>query len=77
MDVLDSLGEIVRFLLIVIGALSVVLVFLIFMMLRMHRDNPLKRFIRLLTYRVAATALAGLSPQILARRRPQPGRQSF
>ena len=113
MDALDSLGEIVRVLLIVIGAFSVILVFLIFVLLRMNRDNPLKRFIRLLTYRVAATALAGLfaipiepipiadaaydigvpialiwywvrlfrdvrqSPQILARRRPQPGRQSL
>ena len=60
MDALNSLGDIVRVLLIVIGVLSVVFIFLVFVLLRMRRDNPVKRFLRLLTYRVAATALAGL-----------------
>ena len=60
MDALNSLGDIVRALLIVIGALTVLLVLLVVVMLKMHRDNPLKRTLRLLTYRVAATALAGL-----------------
>ena len=60
MDALNSLGEIVRALLIVVGAVTVLLVLLVVVLLRMDAYNPLKRFLKLLTYRVAATALAGL-----------------
>lgn len=60
MDALSSLGEFIRNLLIVVGALTVVLVLLVVALLRMRRDNPLKRALRLLSYRVVATLLAGL-----------------
>jgi hypothetical protein len=60
MDVLGSLGDILRALLIAVGAFTLVFVLLVLILFRMRRDNALKRGIRLLTYRVAATLLAGL-----------------
>jgi hypothetical protein len=60
MDALSSLGEIVRELLMVVGALTVVLILLVVTLLTMRGDNPLKRLFKLLSYRIAATLLAGI-----------------
>ena len=59
MDLLSALAEIVRDLLIFVGAMTALLIVLVIVIARMPNDNPLKRVLRLLAYRVGATVLAG------------------
>ena len=54
-----TVGEVVRDLLIFIGALTVLLLGLIFVIAKMREDHPLKRFLKALGYRLGATVLAG------------------
>ena len=60
MDVLASVEAIVRDLLIFVVAMTALLVALLVLVSRMPNDNPLKRILVALSYRVGATAAAGL-----------------
>jgi hypothetical protein len=60
MDPLSFIGEIIRDLLIFVGAMTALLVVLIVVVSKMPADNPLKRVLTALCYRVGATAAAGL-----------------
>jgi len=60
MDPLSFIGEVIRDLLIFVGAMAVLLVVLIIIVSKMPADNPLKRILTALSYRVGATAAAGL-----------------
>lgn len=60
MDPLSFIAEIVRDLLIFIGAMTAILIGLIVVISRLSADNPLKRVLTALCYRVGATAAAGL-----------------
>jgi hypothetical protein len=59
-DVLSTVGEIVRDLLIVIGVLAVLLVALVIITARMAASHPMKRWMLALTYRVGATLAASV-----------------
>jgi hypothetical protein len=60
MDVLSFIAEIIRDLLIFVGAMTALLIALIVVISRLSGDNPLKRVLTALCYRVGATAAAGL-----------------
>ncbi len=60
MDFLSTVAEIVRDLLIFTGAMTIFLVVLLIVVSKLPNDNPLKRVLTALTYRVGATAAAGL-----------------
>jgi hypothetical protein len=60
MDVLSFIAEIIRDLLIFVGALTALLIAMIVVISRLTADNPLKRVLTALCYRVGATAAAGL-----------------
>ena len=60
MHILSILGDILRDLLLVVGAIAVVLVGLFFVIVNLSHDNPLRRLLTLLSYRLGATAAAGL-----------------
>jgi hypothetical protein len=60
MDPLSFIAELVRDLLIFVGAMALLLVVLIVVVSRLSPDNPLKRVLTALCYRVGATAAAGL-----------------
>jgi hypothetical protein len=60
MDVLSVIVEIIRDLLIFVAVMTVLLIALIVVISKMPDDNPLKRILRALSYRVGATAAAGL-----------------
>jgi len=60
MDVLSAIGEIFRDLLIFVVAMTALLIVLIVVISRMPDENPLKRVLTALSYRVGATAVAGL-----------------
>ncbi len=60
MDALASIEAIVRDLLIFIVAMSAILVALLVIVSRMPDDNPLKRMMVALSWRVGATAAAGM-----------------
>lgn len=60
MDILSAAAEIVKYLLLFIGAMAVLLVLLLVVVSRLGADNPLKRTLVMLCYRVAATLGAGL-----------------
>ncbi len=60
MGIASILGEIIRDLLIFVGAMAVLLVVLVVVISRMPDDNPLKRVLSLLCYRVGATLIAGV-----------------
>jgi hypothetical protein len=60
MDALSFIGEIVRDLLIFVGAMFALLVVLIIVVSRLPHDNPLRRVLSALCYRIGATAAAGL-----------------
>jgi hypothetical protein len=60
MDALSFIGEIVRDLLIFVGAMFALLVVLIIVVSKLANDNPLKRVLSALCYRIGATAAAGL-----------------
>jgi hypothetical protein len=57
--VVSTVGEVVRDLLIFIGALTVLLLGLILVIAKMRDDHPLKRLLKALGYRFGATVLAG------------------
>jgi hypothetical protein len=52
--------EIIRDLLVFIGAMFAMCIVLIFVMSKLPDENPLKRLLNALTYRVGATLLAGV-----------------
>jgi len=60
MDPLSFIAEVIRDLFIFVGAMTVLLVVLIVVVSRLSADNPLKRVLTALCYRVGATAAAGL-----------------
>jgi hypothetical protein len=70
MDALASIEGIVRDLLIFVVAMTALLIALLVIVSRMPDDNPLKRILAALSYRVGATAAAGL---IAAPAMPIPG----
>ena len=59
MGLLSAVTEIVRDLLIFVVAMTALLIVLIVVVSRMPDDNPLKRILTALSYRVGATAAAG------------------
>ncbi len=60
MEALSAIERIVRDLLVFVVAMSVVLAALLVIISRMPNDNPLKRIMVPLSYRVGATAAAGM-----------------
>jgi hypothetical protein len=60
MGILSVLGEVIRDLLIFVGAMAVLLVVLVVVISRLHAENPVKRMLTLLSYRVGATLAAGV-----------------
>jgi hypothetical protein len=60
MEALSSIEHIIRDLLVFVVAMSVVLAALLVIISRMPNDNPLKRILVALSYRVGATAAAGM-----------------
>jgi hypothetical protein len=59
MDVLSTIGEIVRDLLIFVAVVAALLIALIVSIAKVPHDHPLKRVLTALSYRVGATAAAG------------------
>jgi hypothetical protein len=59
MEILSAIGEIVRDLLIFVAAMTALLIVLLVVIARLPNDNPLKRILTALSYRVGATAAAG------------------
>lgn len=59
MQVLSTISEIVRDLLIFVVVMTALLVVLIIVVAKLPNDNPLKRLLTALTYQVAATAAVG------------------
>jgi hypothetical protein len=59
MDALSGIAEIFRDLLIFLAVMTALLIALIVIISRMPTDNPLKRVLTALSYRVAATVAAG------------------
>jgi hypothetical protein len=60
MEALNAIEQIIRDLLVFVVAMSVVLGALMVIISRMPNDNPLKRIMVSLSYRVGATAAAGI-----------------
>ena len=60
MDTLSFIEEIIRDLLVFVGAMFVLLIALVVVVSRLPNDNPLKRILTALSYRIGATAAAGL-----------------
>ena len=60
MEALSAFERIIRDLLVFVVAMSVVLAALLVIISRMPNDNPLKRIMVALSYRVGATAAAGM-----------------
>jgi hypothetical protein len=60
MDALSVIGEIIRDLLIFVAAMIALLIGLIVVVSHLPHDNPLKRVLTALSYRVGATAAAGM-----------------
>jgi hypothetical protein len=59
MELLSALTEIIRDLLIFVVAMTALLIALIVVVSKLPDDNPLKRILTALSYRVGATAAAG------------------
>ena len=59
MDVLSTIGDIIRDLLIFTAVMTALLIVLIVVVSKLPNDNPLKRVLTALSYRVGATAAAG------------------
>jgi hypothetical protein len=57
--VLSTLAEVLRDIFIVIGVMTALLVVLIVLIAKMRADNPLKRLLKALSYRMGATIAAG------------------
>ena len=62
MELLSSIAEIIRDLLIFVAMMTALLIALIIVVSMMPDNNPLKRLLTALTYRVGATAAAAPSP---------------
>jgi hypothetical protein len=60
MEALSAVERIIRDLLVFVVAMSVVLAALMVIISRMPNDNPLKRIMVALSYRLGATAAAGM-----------------
>jgi hypothetical protein len=60
METLSTLAEVLRDIFIVIGVMTALLVVLIVIMARMRADNPVKRLLKALSYRMGATIAAGV-----------------
>ena len=60
MEALSAVERIIRDLLVFVVAMTVVLAALMVIISRMPNDNPLKRIMVALSYRVGATAVAGM-----------------
>ena len=60
MEALSAVERIIRDLLVFVVAMTVVLAGLMVIISRMPNDNPLKRILVALSYRVGATAAAGM-----------------
>lgn len=60
MDALSTIGEILRDLLIFVAVMSALLIALLVIISKLPDDNPLKRILHALSYRVGATAAAGM-----------------
>ena len=60
MEALNAVERIIRDLLIFVVAMSAILAALLVVISRMPNDNPLKRIMVALSYRVGATAAAGM-----------------
>jgi hypothetical protein len=60
MDILSAVAAILKYLFIFIGAMAVLLAILLVVVSRLSADNPLKRTLVMLCYRVAATLGAGV-----------------
>src|SRR5215467_14200774 len=60
MGLLSAVTEIIRDLLIFVVAMTALLIVLIVVVSKLPDDNPLKRILTALSYRVGATAAAGL-----------------
>ena len=60
METLSAFEQILRDLLVFVVAMTVVLAALVVIISRMPNDNPLKRIMVALSYRVGATAAAGM-----------------
>jgi hypothetical protein len=59
MGVLSTVAEIIRDLMIFVVAMTALLIVLIVVVSKMPDDNPLKRILSALSYRIGATAAAG------------------
>src|SRR5215831_16661650 len=59
MEVLSTIAEIIRDLLIFVAVMTALLIVLIVVVSKMPDSNPLKRLLTALTYRVGATVAAG------------------
>ena len=59
MHILSQIEEIVRDLLIFVAVMTALLIALLVVVARMPNDNPLKRVLTALAYRIGATAAAG------------------
>ena len=59
MQILSAIAEIIRDLLIFVAVMSALFIALIVIVSRMPDDNPLKRVLTALSYRVGATVAAG------------------
>ena len=59
MDALSSIAEIIRDLLIFVVAMTALLIAVIVIVSKLPSDNPLKRVLTALSYRLAATVAAG------------------
>lgn len=59
MEFVSAVTEIIRDLLIFVVAMTVLLIVLLVVVAKLPHDNPLKRVLTLLSYRVGATLLAG------------------
>ncbi len=59
MDTLSTIENIIRDLLIFVAAMVALLIILIVVVSKMSNDNPLKRVLTALCYRIGATAAAG------------------
>lgn len=56
---LSTLAEVLRDIFIVLGVMAALLVVLIVIITKMRADNPLKRLLKALSYRMGATIAAG------------------
>jgi hypothetical protein len=59
MGLLSGFADLIRDLLIVIGAMAVLLIVLLIVIWKMRKTSPVRRVLKLLAYRLGATVVAG------------------